>query len=100
MGRKNEDTKQEAKKKKKVRVICTSLFLNNNEIRTFTGLRGILENVMYSPEKLEWLDISYNYLEKIDDEILNFPNLKTFYFHGNYLAKLDEVKKLQDLPHL
>ena len=93
-GRKAEDAKVEAKKKKKVRVICTSLFLNNNELRTIYGLRSILDSVMYSPDKLEWLDISYNYLERIEDEVLNFYNLKTFYFHGNYLSRLDEVKKL------
>ena len=49
---------------------------------------------MYAPDRLEWLDLSYNYLEKIEDELLNFVNLKTLYLHGNYLSRLDEVKKL------
>ena len=75
-------------------MICTSLFLNNNELRVITGMRGILEHVMYAPDRLEWLDLSYNYLEKIEDELLNFVNLKTLYLHGNYLSRLDEVKKL------
>ena len=57
-------------------------------------MRGILEHVMYAPDRLEWLDLSYNYLEKIEDELLNFVNLKTLYLHGNYLSRLDEVKKL------
>jgi Leucine-rich repeat (LRR) protein len=68
-----------------VNVICTSIFLNNNEIRTVTGLRGILDSVMWEPSKLEWLDLSYNFLERIEPEILNFPNLKTLYLHGNYI---------------
>lgn len=94
LGRKNEDTKVEAKRKKMVNVICTSIFLNNNELRTVIGLRSILDSVMWEPSRLEWLDLSYNYLQKIEPEILEFPNLKTLYLHGNYIANLEEVKKL------
>jgi len=36
----------------------------------------------------------------VDKELLQFPNLKTIYLHGNYIANLEEVKKLQELPHL
>lgn len=101
-GRKNEDGsgKSESKRKKQVHTVCTALFLNNNEVRTIRGLRDILNYVMFQPENLEWLDLSYNYLEKIEDEVLKFPNLKTLYLHGNYIANLSEVKKLQDLPCL
>jgi Leucine-rich repeat (LRR) protein len=56
--------------------------------------------VMYRPANLEWLDLSYNYLQNIDIELLEFPNLKTIYLHGNYISNLDEVRKLQDLPTL
>ncbi|CDW82522.1 leucine-rich repeat-containing protein 51-like [Stylonychia lemnae] len=100
LGRKNEDTKVEAKRKKLVNVQCTSIFLNNNEIRTVMGLRSILDSVMWEPSRLEWLDLSYNFLEKIEIEILEFPNLKTVYLHGNYISNLEEAKKLQDLPYL
>lgn len=100
LGRKNEDTKIEAKRKKIVSVYCTSIFLNNNEIRSVLGLRSVLDSVMWDPSRLEWLDISYNYLERIEMEILEFPNLKTLYLHGNYISNLDEVKKLQELPYL
>lgn len=100
LGRKNEETKAEAKRKKIVNVVCTSIFLNNNEIRTVVNLRSVLDSVMWEPHRLEWLDLSYNFLERIEPEILNFPNLKTLYLHGNYIQNLEEVKKLQDLPYL
>ena len=74
--------------------MCTSLFLNNNEVRSIKGLRDILNFVVWQPDQLEWLDLSYNYLANIEKEILNFPNLKTLYLHGNYISNLDEVKKL------
>ena len=99
-GRKTEDQKVEAKRKKKVQVVCTSIFLNNNELRTTRGLRSILDSVIWNPDRLEWLDLSYNFLERVEPEILNFPNLKTLYLHGNYISNLEEVKKLQELPYL
>lgn len=55
---------------------------------------------MWRPENLEWLDLSYNYLQTIDKELLSFPNLKTLYLHGNYVSNLEEARKLQDLPGL
>ena len=100
LGRKNEDTKVEAKRKKLVHVFCTSIFLNNNEIRSVFGLKSVLDSVMWEPSKLEWLDLSYNYLVKIEPEILEFPNLKTLYLHGNYISNLEEVRKLQDMAYL
>ena len=84
----------EAKRKKNVHVYCTSLFLQNNELRTVTNLRHTLNFVMWYPERLEWLDLSYNYLERIDPELLEFPYLKSLYLHGNYISNLDEVRKL------
>jgi hypothetical protein len=63
-GRKSDDAngKTENKRKKEVKVVCTALFLNNNEIRTLKYLPDTLRYVMYRPENLEWLDLSYNYL--------------------------------------
>jgi len=46
------------------------------------------------PTQLLWLNLSFNYLVKIDEEILNFPNLKSLQLHGNYIADLEEVRKL------
>ena len=99
-GRKIEDTKIEAKLKKKVHVYCTSIFLNNNELRTIGSLRRILDVVMWNPDNLEWLDLSYNYLEHVEQEILQFPRLKALYLHGNYISNLEEGRKLQELPNL
>jgi Leucine-rich repeat (LRR) protein len=56
---------------------------------------------MWNSSKLLWIDLSYNYLEKIEEEIVtSFPLLKTLYLHGNYIYNLDEVKKLGGLRHL
>ena len=52
-----------------------SLLLNNNELRKINGLFDVLQFVLPhgNPTKLLWLNLSFNYLVKIDDEILKFP---------------------------
>ena len=49
-GRKTEEGSgkaAESTRKKAVHTVCTSLFLNNNEIRTIKGLRDILNYVVW-----------------------------------------------------
>jgi len=59
------------------------------------GLSSVLKDVMWNSERLQWIDLSYNYLEKIEDELVNnFPCLKTLYLHGCYIVNMEEVKKL------
>ena len=76
--------------------------MNNNEIRDFRGLGDTLYYVLPSSNasSLIRLNLSYNYLQRIDAEILHFPNLKTLNLHGNYIADLEETKKLSDLSQL
>lgn len=97
-GRKAEDTKVEATKKMVVRRQTGALFLQNNELRALTGPHGglssILEAVMWNSHNLLWLDLSYNFLTQIEDELLEFPELKTLYLHGNYIGSLEHTKKL------
>lgn len=79
----------------------TSLFLQKNEFRTIAGLSTILKDVMWNSNRLQWIDLSYNYLERIEDVIVtDFPCLKTLYLHGNYILNLEEVRKLNTLPEL
>ena len=99
-GRKVEETKKETKKKIVVQSQTTALFLQNNEFRTLFELPKVLEDVMYHPENLQWLDISYNYLETIDADLLEFTQLKTLYIHGNYISNLEETKKLNGFRDL
>ena len=45
---------------------CRSLLLNNNEVRSLAGFDSILEKVMIDWHKLAWLDLSHNFLTKVD----------------------------------
>ena len=94
-ARKVDDGKEEARRKKEVSYHVNSLLLNNNEIRELSGFYSILDNyVLYEPHKLQWLNLSYNYLEKIDEEILKFSSLKSLQLQGNFIADIEEVRKL------
>jgi len=55
---------------------------------------------MFNHQSLIWLDLSYNYLETIETDLLDFPCLKTLYMHGNYISNLDETKKLNQFQDL
>ena len=101
-GQKREDGKQEEARKKKIEYVVDSLLLNTNQIRDINGLAEVLRFVLPhgDPTKLLWLNLSFNYLVKIDEEILNFPNLKSLQLHGNYIADLEEVRKLNLIPTL
>lgn len=57
-------------------------------------------DVMYNPGNLLWLDLSYNYLESIEVDLLQFAQLKTLYMHGNYITNLEETKKLNGFRDL
>lgn len=52
---------------------------------------------MWNVNNLQWLDLAYNQLTEIEDEILNFPNLKVLYLHGNDIRCLEETRKLTQL---
>lgn len=94
-GRKTEEQKAETSKKMVVNKVTQALFLQNNQLRTIDTLYDTLKDVMYQPDRLVWLDLSYNYLTHIEDELPNhFRNLKTLYLHGNYFENMDEVRKL------
>jgi hypothetical protein len=76
--RKTDDGKEEAQRKKEVELNVNAVLLNNNEIRELKGLYDVLKDyVLWDINKLQWLNLSYNYLIKIDDDICKFENLKT-----------------------
>lgn len=44
---------------------------------------------MMNPLNLQWLDLSNNYLTTIEEDVLEFPNLKSLMLHGNYINDLE-----------
>ena len=100
-GRKQEEGGEEASRKKDVALHVNAILLNNNMLRDLNGLHNTLcKHVLYEPERLQWINLSYNYLVKIDPELLEFQTLKSLQLHGNFIRELGEVQKLNLLPEL
>ena len=100
-GRKQEEGGEEASRKKEVVLHVNALLLNNNCLRDLNGFYSTLcDYVLYEPDRLQWLNLSYNYLVKIDKEILKFQGIKSLQLHGNFVKDLEEVRKLNLLPEL
>ena len=72
-ARKQEDGKEEYQRRKEITYYVNALLLNKNELRSISGLYDVLsKHVLYEPDRLQWLNLSYNYLVKIEREILSF----------------------------
>lgn len=107
-ARKNEDVVKSGQSQKKMIINrqTTSLFLQNNQVRTLAGDKpdnsfyNVLTDVMWTTQHLIWLDLSYNYLMTIEDEILKLPNLQVLYMQCNFIKNLEETKKLAQLNDL
>lgn len=100
-GRKQDEGGEEASRKKEIALHVNAILLNNNYLRDLKDFHVTLtRDVLEEPDRLQWINLSYNYLEKIDKELLNFPQLKSLQLHGNYIRELEEVRKLNLLPEL
>jgi Leucine-rich repeat (LRR) protein len=51
-------------------------------------------DVVEYPEDIAWLDLSFNDISSISEDVLEFPALKMIYLHGN------KIKKFSDLVNL
>lgn len=81
------------KKSKAGRYLCTSLRLNNNHLTNIDGIANLINQLLEYPERLTWLDLSFNKLADIPQELTSMPNLKIIYLHGNHLADLPSILK-------
>lgn len=86
---------------RRLRKVTTALKLNNNSLETLQDLPPALELVMEEPfRNLQWIDLSWNGLTKIDDSLLGFKQLKALYLHKNKIKKLPTIDCLKVLPGL
>ncbi|KEG04752.1 hypothetical protein YYE_00327 [Plasmodium vinckei vinckei] len=84
------------------------LNLNNNNLTHLDFLNDLL-NYIYKPKNLESsiiysniisLDISFNNLALINNDILMLNNLQVLYLHSNKIENISEIQKLQTLSNL
>lgn len=64
------------------------------------GFENLAQKLLDDPSHLSWLDLSFNEIVQIADDITHFPNLKIFYLHGNNISDINDVVKLKKLSTL
>ena len=83
-------------------IICQpwkALRLGNNSIASISIFEVVQS--FTDPEKVMWLDLSFNLIDRIDESLpAIFPNLTTLYLHANHITKLSHIKKLASLTKL
>ena len=82
------------------RFIASTVRFNNNHISELTGLRATLDFILFDRHLLTWLDLSFNGIAAVDEDLTSLTSLRVLYFHANQLTRLQEVAKLATLPQL
>ena len=76
------------------------LKLGYNALKEIDGLFDWCTTAFAHPKQLSILDLSFNCLGNIPNELLKFECLKSLYLHGNKIVDVSEVDKLAQLKHL
>ena len=85
------------------RFLTSSIWLGNNSLTSTKNLDELVEKKLENnngSSSLLWLDLSYNKLTDIGDEILKFQNLTILYLHGNNILDVNKLLKLRYLKNL
>jgi len=80
--------------------VTTILKVNNNSIVSCMGLLDVLNVILWDPGKLTMVDLSFNGIKNISEELCNLPNLQLLYLHANEIKKLTAVKDMYNIPTL
>lgn len=84
----------------KDRYITSTLWLSNNLLTSMENLQRFANRILDNPAHLSWLDLSFNEIGEIGEDIEQFPNLKIFYLHGNKISNIADVVRLKKLSNL
>ena len=94
------DKEKLAKQKKKainVKLVCCSIMLGYNKLRSIQNLSPVLNIVMDNFQSLQWIDLSHNYIQNLDYDFNDFPQLRTLYLHCNFLSSFNDITQLTNI---
>ncbi|CAL1679612.1 unnamed protein product [Lasius platythorax] len=84
----------------KDRYVTSTLWLSNNLLSSTEGLQRLVNRVLDDPVYLSWLDLSFNEINEIGEDIEKFTNLKILYLHGNKISNIADTLRLRKLQNL
>lgn len=84
-----------------VKLITTAVRLSNNQLTSLDDLIPSLTRIISQPEaNLQWLDLAFNQLTKVDSALLQLFNLRVLYLHCNLIASYEIILPLNCLRRL
>lgn len=95
----NEQPRSQSRKKHKNEKVF-AIRLSNNRIQSISNLVQYLGPVVESPVDVNWIDLSFNSISEIPEDVSTLQNLSVLYLHANGIERLDEIDKLAKLPNL
>ena len=79
--------------------IVSGLKLNNNDLNDLSGFADAVEKVS-SSQNVQFLDLSFNQLDEVGDDLASFENLNSLYLTGNKIRRFSDIFKLKGLSGL
>ncbi|KAJ8675285.1 hypothetical protein QAD02_011071 [Eretmocerus hayati] len=80
--------------------LTSSIWLSNNSLENLSHLEELVTELVGGTRDVRWLDLAYNILSDVDDELLKFKKLTILYLHGNRISDMNSLVKLRKLTHL
>jgi Leucine-rich repeat (LRR) protein len=84
----------------KPQITVQVLKLNNNNLHDVTGCMEVFAQIVWNPQTLTMLDLSFNGITKFPKELLALENLKVLYMHANEISGLKEIEKCNGMRAL
>ena len=81
-------------------LIKTSVKCNNNSFSDWNGFTEAIDSCLSEPGVMDFVDLSFNQLTTVDEQLARYKDLACVYLHGNKIAKLKDLKFLKALPNL
>ena len=81
-------------------LIKTSVKCNNNSFSNWNGFTEAIDSCLSEPGKADFLDLSFNQLTTVDEQLARYSDLTCVYLHGNNITKLKDLRFLKALPNL
>ncbi|KAH7827882.1 putative Leucine-rich repeat-containing protein [Monocercomonoides exilis] len=80
---------------------ATSIKLSNNSLKTAAGLKEALDEVLVQgSDEVLGLDLSFNQIKHIENELLLFPKLRSLNLQSNLIYDWNDIAQLRDIPNL
>jgi hypothetical protein len=81
-------------------LLITSVKCNNNNFSTWEGFTEAIDSCLSVPGEADFLDLSFNALTTVDEQIAKYTGITTLYLHGNRIKNLKDLRPLKALTEL